>query len=157
MSISAKERSVIEQRRKLIALTMLLGILHGTSAQAGCKVTLKGDYTTPVANSAKIFVYLNGMRSSSGSNHSQVRAKLGTWYEIKGCSWSVRSFSPGDSFTVACSEDFACGDRRYRLYVRAEDAATGVLVNDGFKYFPSADGWSDKTTIDFGDLGKFLN
>jgi hypothetical protein len=140
-------------------LAVLLGLLQATSAYAGCKVTLKGNYTTPVENNANILVYLNGMEPSntSGDKHSQVRAKLGTWYKIKGCTWSIRTYSPGDSFTVACSQDFGCGNRRYRLYVRAEDAATGVVINDGFKYYPSEEGWSDNTTIDFGDLGKLLN
>lgn len=126
-------------------------------AAAGCDVTLKGSYTTPVEGGVELLVYLNGIEPSNDIGHktSQVRVKLGTWYQIKGCTWSTRTYHPGDSFTVACTLDFGCGkDRRYRLYVRAQ--SNGIVVNDGFKYFPSEDGFTDKTTIDFGDLGKVV-
>lgn len=141
-----------------LGASALLLVSSPSRAVAGCEVTLKGSYTTPVEGSAKILVYLNGTEPSNtaGLKTSQVRVKLGTWYKIKGCTWSTRTYYPGDSFTVACTLDFGCGkDRRYRLYVRALDSAD-VVINDGFKYFPSEDGFTEKTTIDFGDLGKVV-
>jgi hypothetical protein len=126
-------------------------------ASAGCQVTLKGAYTSSVSGASKLVVYLNGIHpDSTGNKTSQVRVKLGTWYRIKGCTWSTRTYDPGGSFSVACTLDFGCSsDRRYRLYVRAVDDS-GVVVNDGFDYFPSSDGWTETTTVDFGDLGRIL-
>ncbi len=127
-------------------------------ARAGCRVTLKGAYTTPVEGSEKLLVYLNGTEPPNTGNNktSQVRTKLGTWYKLKGCTWSTRSYRPGDSFTVACTLDFGCGaKRRYRLYVRAV-TVNDIVVNDGYKYLPSEDDWTEDVTIDFGDLGKIV-
>jgi hypothetical protein len=126
-------------------------------ALAGCRVTLKGAYTTPVAGAEKLLVYLNGAAPpNNGDKTSQVRVKVGTWYKIKGCTWSTREYRPGESFTVACTLDLGCGSkRRYRLYVRAV-GTNDVVVNDGYKYLPSEDDWTESTTVDFGDLGKIV-
>jgi len=102
-----------------------------------------------------VLVYLNGMEpANSSGNHSQVRAKLGTWYKIKGCSWSITHLLPWRFILGRLYQDFSCGNRRYRLYARANDAATDIMLNDGYKYYPSENGWSKNTTIDFGDLAR---
>lgn len=140
-----------------LGATALLLAIAPSRAAAGCGVTLKASYTTPVQGNADILVYLNGSQPTNSDKSSQVRVKLGTWYKLKGCTWSTRTYRPGESFTVACTLDFGCGkDRRYRLYVRAVNAATGVVINDGYKYYPSEDGFTEHTTIDFGDLGKVV-
>jgi hypothetical protein len=138
-----------------IAASASLLLFPGVDALAGCQVTLKGAYTTPVSGAEHIRVYLNGFTADgSGNKTSQVRVKLGTWNRIKGCTWSIREHDPGESFTVACTLDLGCGQkRRYRLYVRAEDSSD-VVINDGFDYFPSDDDWTESTTINFGDLGR---
>ena len=140
-----------------VVSTSLL-LFPAVDALAGCQVTLKGAYTTSVSGASKVLVYLNGSEPDNaiGNKTSQVRIKLGTWNQIKGCTWSARTYYPGNSFSVACTLDFGCNsDRRYRLYVRAENSA-GVVVNDGFDYFPSSDGWTESTTVNFGDLGGIL-
>jgi hypothetical protein len=141
----------------MVVSTSLL-LLPAADALAGCQVTLKGAYTTSVSGASKVLVYLNGTEPANtiGNKTSQVRIKLGTWNQIKGCTWSTRTYYPGNSFTVACTLDFGCkSDRRYRVYVSAVDNS-GVVINDGFDYFPSSDGWTESTTVDFGDLGAIL-
>ena len=94
--------------RKSISLATVMStsllLFPAVDASAGCQVTLKGAYTTSVAGASKLVVYLNGIRpDNTGNKTSQVRVKLGTWYRIKGCTWSTRTYDPGGSFSVACT------------------------------------------------------
>ena len=138
-----------------LALTALL--LGAAPAHAGCGVNVKASYDTKVVEGGEtltLTVLLNSLHS--GGKKSQVRKKIGVWGDLKGCSWSSRKYTHGQTFTVACELALGCsGKRRYRVFVQAKNAK-GTVMHSAFAYHPSDDGWTTDTTIDLGDLGKLF-
>ena len=144
----------------VMLITILISLVQ-SPVFAGCGVTIKANYKTPVTNNSnepsrlKVYLYL----ISDAGRKSQVRTKLGTWAGLDKCDWSARTYEVGDAFTVACKLHLSCNKkRRYRLYVRAEDSM-GISTGTAYIYYPSPSGWAEKgeTTINFGDMGKIFN
>lgn len=137
-----------------IGLVSVLSLAAASDAYAGCKITIKGKYTTqvknPETNESFSKVRLDLVQS-------QVRIKGGFWKKMENmCTPNQPVIALGGTVTLTCDLDLSCApNRQYRLQIWTIDA-NGQPKDQTFINYPSQTAWVDHSTntvINLGDLG----
>jgi hypothetical protein len=156
--------------------TTVMPLIGDFDEVSGCGITLRARYDTrlsrPVAGGPDGYVEMPLGRLFLDLTESKVRIRNGTWASLAPrCSnqqrymWHVlwSGFGAPD-FRQTCNLDFGCNyRRRYRFLICAPlepsegwDSCTAAGSVGYWKYYPSADGWTEETEINLGDLGQFF-
>ena len=123
-------------------------------AGAGCGITIKANYSTPVKSGADVLQLrvLFGDYHASG-NKSQSRIQGGAWAKLGDA--AIKTLSPGQNFTQASELSLGCNiNHQYRVIVLAFKGNT--TISSAYKYYPSSSTYTTSSTIDLGDLGKLF-
>ncbi|HCR48602.1 MAG TPA: hypothetical protein DIW24_03160 [Bacteroidetes bacterium] len=138
----------------MIASALLIGGLTPPTAHAGPQTISKIFWVKGCAITIK-------MENKSTANilvstpFSKVKIKNGLWARV----WPgyVDSFNvpAKGNITESSSLDLGCDiDRQYKFrFWRTKDGVTSNL----YHYYPSEDGFTRKTTIDLGNIGRFFD
>ncbi|MGH8503233.1 MAG: hypothetical protein ACREVE_12335 [Gammaproteobacteria bacterium] len=131
--------------RLFLAVCFLLATVVLRPAFAGCGITIKAENKSL----KEIHIQLP---------YSEVRTRVGTWAGLmfgqRGCQgvgddYERWIFKPKTGYqSITCELDFGCNaDRRYRFRLFYSGNAI-------YEYYPSDDEFTERTTIDLGNIGR---
>lgn len=123
--------------------------------ERGCAITIKAN----IASGDRTKTYTINLMES------KVRSKgivAGPWADLDDRCNTVQMNMPNVSpysTQTACTMSFGCDqERQYKFYIEQRTISTGSNFPSAtaWKYFPSQNGWSERETVDLGDVAKLF-
>ncbi|MBL7978808.1 MAG: hypothetical protein JNN12_10750 [Bacteroidetes Order II. Incertae sedis bacterium] len=138
----------------MVASALLIGSLTPHMAHAGPQTISKTFWVKGCAITIKM-ENKSTQKILVSTSFSKVKIKNGLWARIWPSHVDAFYVPAKGSMTESSSLDFGCDiDRQYKFrFWRTEDGVTSNL----YHYYPSEDGFTQKTTIDIGNIGRFFD